>query len=711
MILMAALLFKWVLFLAVGAAGYYILRKRISKITLVWMGVVLVVIAAMANVVSSFVPPLRDEVVLTALGEKCEEAQKEEVFLAGYTIDEKDFLCGKSLEIRGGKWFWKGETYCWRIESDTRQPAGTTRRVILAVPVGWDRTLNFEGDKWRGKVEISIGGRTWTVDTYAKEWEIVSESIGRSDTSMLIWNQVRYLAVYTVVLLIGVVCIAFIMQTILRTPDRARSWLKRNYTKLIYLGIALTAFCLMIHYADRDSFWVDEMCQVSFVKGSFAEAMKCCVRLLECSPPLALMCAAIWYHIVPYGEQWLLLPSVFLAALSAYAMGLIGERLKNIWCGMLAALMTAFSTTVCVYAAYEYRAYPYMLAFSALTLYFYIRKNESGRKPGVVVAFAASMTALAMSHYFGMLACACYFLGDLYLWRKNQVKWKEGFLYLPPGVCSIVWFAAVAVYQGRSFISHLQWYGQPSVSGIWSLLRYLTGRMEPFYWILLFSLIGSIVYSLNNIRQNSHQFDWAVFYRGFFTATIIGVILLLFVYGTRINPKSSLWSQRYFMFLIPNTTILSAMFLCDLTDWIDKKISRLVLQRASIVFVGVTLLLNCFVTISTAKSHEPYRETADWLYQKSNYIFNDTTLIITCDYDFVKDGWEEYYITRQGRRDSIHVVSQSTLGQDDILQYDRIYLISLHSNTSNWLQTFLTENYIVAEDNYSNLRLQTYVRK
>lgn len=711
MILFTACTLKVLLLLAALFVGWRQFHLHLTRRSMISLDILVVLFAAAANFVSGYVPPVRDQVTLTAQGTGSAAAVSTEVYLAGYTVDGDSYTCGESLLIKEGHWFWSGETYAWRPETDSRQPDGVTRTVVLEIPVGWIRTLDFEGNQWRGMVEISGGTGTRTIDTYSESSSAVSAELGRSKTSDLILNQVRYLMVYAALMLVWFAGMVFIVRAALRSAERTQAWLKKNLGKLIYLGISLTTFGFMVLYADRISFWADELSQIAFVKGSLTEAFLCCLKLYECSPPLALMCSAVWYRIAPYGERWLLLISILLSALSIYMMGLIGEKLRNTHCGVLAAAMFAFSTTVWTNVAYEFRAYPYLMVFSVLTLYFYIRKNEPERERRWLVAFSLSMTSLAMSHYFGMLACAAYFLGDLFLWSKKQVKWTEGILYLLPGGCSIAWLAAVACYQGKSFISGLQWYGIPTMAKIQSLLVFLAGQTEFSYWILLLGITGAIAYCLRDKRGGQSNFVWPIYYRGFLAVVVITVIAAMFVYGAYINPKSTLWTERYFLFLVPNTTVLSAIVWCDLAMWLGGKDAKSITQKTAVLFLSVLLSLNCLVTMSTAKSHEGYRESADWLYRQSNYIFNDSTLIITVNDSYITSAWNEYYIARQGRRDSLNTVSQYSLNYEEALQYKRIYVNYWHTKASPSLQTFLAENYTMIEDHYSDLRLQTFTRK
>lgn len=719
MILMSAKAIKILLIGAVLLVNFLMFHKRLSRHKVLCLFILTIIFALFANKIASFTPSLTDQVILTALGENREEAMGQEVYLAGYTIDGKDFNSLDFLDIEEGHWFWSGESYSWRPETDKRQPEGVTRTVILNIPVGWSRSLNFSGNPYRGIVQIQAGGRTWSVDTYSEGNSVKSEWIEKSETSALILNQIRHLAVYAAVLLALSVLAVILTRVAVREPEASRIWMKEHSGRLIYGGIAIITFFLMFHYAGRFSFWLDEMYQISFVKDSLAEAFECCLKLLECSPPLALICSAAWYRIAPYGEQWLLLMSMLLTALSIYVIGLIGERIRNNYCGILAATMMAFSTTVWLNAAYEYRAYPYFLMFSTLTLYFYIRKNDSNRPLRCAVAFSVSLTCLAMTHYFGLVACAAYFLGDLFLWYKKQVKWKEGFLFVLPGVCSIGWLLAVASYQRRVFVSDLQWFPIPSISNIKEMLMFLTGNTEFFYWILWFSIANCIAHYLQDKQDRRQSFNWPAFYQRFFSCELVITIAFMFVYGVYINPKSTLWSERYFMFLLPSVITLLAMALHDLSAWLENH--GTIVKKTTALFVGLILSLNCLALISSSTSQSlssfgnnmtrtssPYREAADWLYQQSNYIFNDTTLIITTRND--KTGWIEYYITRQGRRDNLNIFEQGEINQDEALKYNRIYIQSVGGGAAaSWLQTLLNNNYTL-EANYNDIKVSVFTR-
>lgn len=128
------------------------------------------------------------------------------------------------------------------------------------------------------------------------------------------------------------------------------------------------------------------------------------------------------------------------------------------------------------------------------------------------------------------------------------------------------------------------------------------------------------------------------------------------------------------------------------------------------IFFTLLLSINCFVAVSTSSSPEPYREAADWLYTQSNYIFNEDTLIISTSVPFVVDGWNDYYISRQGRRNSLNVVSQYSLQEENIEPYNRVYLQYNHWGVNSWLQSYLNDNFKLESDK-TDIKVRTYIRK
>lgn len=721
MILLSSMLVKIFLVIAVSLCGYHFFSKKSCKKYFVHFCITIIAFAFLSNYISSFVPALKDTIKITALGENRAEARGQEVFLNGYTIDGKDFLAGESLEIESGHWFWSGETYAWRPETDSRQPDGVTREVILKIPVGWDRTLNFSGGIWRGLVEIDNKQDVWIEDTYTEDQSLKNIQIGRSKTSLLILNQIQYLVCYGLVLLLLSTVTIFLVQKALQSPIRAKEWLDKNNGKLIYVGIAFITFIIMFHYAGKFSFWRDELGQITFTKGTIEDAISYSLNMVNCNPPLELLFHTFWYRIAPYGEQWLLLPSMVLSCGSIFLLGILGERLKDKYCGVLSCILLAFSTTLWTNAAFEYRSYGFFIFFSTLTLYAYIRRNNAN-SIGWNILFSLALFCNAMIHYFGMVAMAGYFVADIYLLLKKQLKLKNFTAYVVPGLISVGWLLLVRVACGESMSNAVSWQPVPTFMHVLTLLKFLIGDMEILYWFLCAGMAISFSYIFSKNRGN---FDWIRFNIIFLFVFLIGCISLIFVYGNFINQKSTMWAERYFIFLLPNSILLSVIAVSNLICALIRKIEYLNFAYKCICFfVGIVMMLNCLGLMSNSTSlslsalgksdtrtSEVYREAADWLYEQSNNIFNkDTIIFIPQGYNSLA-GWCEYYITRQGRRDSLNVVSEYSIrNYDDILQYNQIYFQYIVRGPSSSLEKILNENYNLETDN-KNVKVRAYVRK
>lgn len=696
MILFTAAAIKILVFILTLVLCYRIFSERLDKKQLIFLGILVTIFACCANYIANLLPPLTDTVTLTALGEKREEARGMEVYLNGYTIDGEEYLAGKSLEIESGHWFWSGETYAWRPETDSRQPDGMTRTVVLKIPVGWDRTLNFSSSEWRGLVQIDDGYNVWVEDTYAEKSSIKVVQIAKSEIGVLLANQVRYVAVYTAIMLLIVFGSILLFNKVLHNEPESKEWFCRNNSKFIYACIAFITLLLMFHYAGNISFWYDELYEVAFTNGSLKEALMHCLYANCDNPPLVVLLETLWYHIVPYGEPYLLLVSIIPVCIAIFIMGVICEKIADKYCGILAAILMATSITIWNYAAYEYRSYACMVLFSTLTLYIFIKRNENKNQKKWTILFSLSMAALAMTHYFGILACIWFACADGYLLIKRELKIKDFIPYSFLAIVCLIWFAFVFIYKHKEGIP--AWHSVPNLLSIKSLLYFISGDYELTFWLFVFGIATSIIlYS----KENIYKVKWIRFYCVFSLFAITSSILLLFLYGNFINTNAPLWTNRYFLFLIPYVCLLSVSSISFIkTDY----------KKVFCIFFLLVLTLNCFSVVSTSKSNEPFREAADWIYTQSNYIYNDDTLIVCNANRLIAESWQEYYISRQGKRNDIQVITQYDISEEQLLQYNRIYIQYSHGELSPNLQTILDNNYKLGSDN-RDVQVRVYVRK
>ena len=708
MILMTDKIIRTVLFAVVLIGSVVLLRKNGSKKHLAAMGLLVVVFAFVANLLAGILPPLTDEVTLTALGECRSEAEAAEVYLKSYTVDGTDYDCLNHLEIDSGHWFWSGECYCWRPETDTRQPDGMTRTVVVGIPVGWSRTLNFASNIWKGKVQIETGGDSWVIDTYGEEELVINEPIGGSEKSVLIWNQIRYLAVYTAVLLALASIAILIINHVSKEPEESAAWLGRNKGRLVYAGIAVTTFAMLVYYANSQSLWNDDLQEIGTTMYGLKKVFSDLLTMRDASPPFFGICACLWYSIAPYGERWLLLLPITAVALFIYVMGLIGERLNGKPGGVFLSVLVAFSITVWGNAAFEFRPYGFVLLLVALCLYFHIRRNQANDPKKWMVLYSISMTCLAMTHYFGMLACGLLFFADVFLCTRKQLSWKAVWSYIPPAVASTIWLALIymATLRYRSVATVGNWYPVPSISAVRDILYFLAGRLDLTYWVFLLGGVSAVVYVVRG--REVKTIPWNRFYQVMSAAMIAVTILIMYVYGNYVNRESTMWIARYFFILLPPGAILSEQAIFNLIDVSTREQSaRSHAKLCASAFFAVFLSFNCMIGAPTAGTVQPFRQAADWIYSQGNYIFNDDTVVYTTS------GWEdaynEYYISRQGRRDPLNVIDRFA-SEEELLQYNRVYFQYGHTAGIGDIEQVLNEYYTL-EKTRDDIKVKVYVRK
>lgn len=706
MILLAAKVMKVLLFLAAVLVGYVLFRKRLSARELVCLGVLTVVAAIAANNAAGLLPPLTDQVTLTALGERREEAQKEEVLLDGYTVDDEEFIAGKSLEIEEGHWFWYGESYCWRIETDPRQPEGVTRTVVLRIPVGWVRTLNFNGSVWRGKVQITAGGNTWIKDTYAEESRTISEGIGSSEKAVLILNQARYLMLYTAVLLgLSVLAAAAVIKN-----RKLLDFCRRHRGPVIFAAIAVGQFLIALHFSGVDGFWYDELYEI----GWSVEKTSLLDRAFSSSAPLPIFGTifALWYPIAPYGEQWLLLLSEIGTAVGVFFVGMCGKEYEGDRTGILASLCAAGSGVLLTQCSYENRNYAFYFASSAVLLYLYLRsyRETYQKNPRNIFLMSAVMIFFAGMHWHAVVHCIALFLIDVIAYFRFNMRNRSIIPYLAAAISYIPNIIYV-LRTRRVFNLNFEWHRVPSWESVVELISYLAGNSDLLVGMFLLGasvLLSSFVLYRVNVSRNSRTL------RIYIPALLIAIVVTFFViYGT-INPKATLWQPRYFCDLFPCFFVLCGFGAATLSDWICKGHSAARHASSAMLLFSCLLILHfqtSYITAAGEKVKENYRGAADYLYEQANYIYNDTTLVLSADPSTVVTGWNEYYLTRQGRRDVINVASRYATSAETLLQYDRIYVLRLHSSYLDEPQKNVLDESYKKIDERTNYRIAVYQKR
>lgn len=715
MVQLTALIIRVLLPLAVMAAGGLLLRKRSWPGRMAVMIVLTALFAVAANSVSQALPQLTDEVTLTALDQKNEAGVATEVYLSGYTVDGKAYTAGDDLEILSGKWFWRGNTtYCWRSWTDTRQPDGVTNSITVRMPVGRDRTLEFESGVWRGMVEVSFNGTTQVVDTYTEQLGTVSAQVGQSDASALAAELGRRLAVYAAVLL-GLSAAAY-TALVWRRESLAR-FNERHRGVLIFLAIALVQLAFAIRHSGTDGLWVDELIEVGWsvqIPNMFQRAM------VDGLPkPISGLLIGLWIAIAPYGERWLLLLPEVVTAIGIFFVGLCGREHKNVRTGVFAELFAAVSGTLLYQCSFEIRSYCLYFAASAAVLYLYLKRYNS---PGPAklrenVALFIALVVFAQSHYYAYVICGALFLFDLTARLVFKVKKISMVPWIILGICSVP-IAVIVLKSGfiGGFVA--EWMPVPDISAVGNMIDYLLDgsvQLRVLFFLGIALMVGNIVRVIelradDPSRQERRMERLLVLLLPLYL--IVFLVTVLYVYG-HINTKAPLWVNRYFCGLQPAMFVLCGYAVNWVCRFVENNSRREGVAAAiCCVFIGLLVFPSALTTLESAaeRVREPYREAADYLYQDINHVFDDSSVIIDTTANPTSSiGWDRYYITKYGKRDSLNLRSLLLMDQEEILSYDRIYVAYQHDKYTDELTQILDTYYTKISDNTS-LKVAIYTR-
>lgn len=701
MILMAATCIKVLLPLLAGFLFWKQFQNTLSVKCRVGLAALCVLFACIANMAAGYVPPLTDTVTLTALGETGQAGKGQEVFVTGYTVDGETYGPQNAVE---GKWFWIGERYGWRPETDRRQPEGTTRSVTLEVPVGWERRVNFSVNEWRGKVEVTGIHGTQQVDTSVTG--IVS--IDRSNSIMLIQNQILSILVYTIIFLFLGALVTVFWRRYTRNPDDTKKFVIAHWEIWTYGGIALISLVFMIRYSGIKSFWYDEMYQVAF-SGLATSPVDAIFRYYSTTPPLYTMLMQAWYHLVPYGEGWLRLLSEIFTCFSVFFIGLCGRDLRNKRTGLIAALLSAGSPTVILLCGYENRTYGLMLLLTSLLLWLYIRQLRGIQSHSAAIFFV--MLLLAYTHYFGVFLCGALFLIDCYLRMTKRVGNKVFVPYLLVALCYLPWI--FYMYLQSTFDMKATWQPRPSLAGVIGVLKYITGDMEIVYTLFL---VGAAVIVAKTL---CHRWSYKTLPIGTFAEEmplllIAIMIFCLYIYGRFISPDATLWVERYFTNILPCAVLVGAQGVDECCTWLEG-VQR---TRSNAVEIAIVLFVLFSVIPAGAQQiiekvdtvYQPYREAADWIYEHGNIIYSPDTIVINSGPSAVVEGWNEYYMTEQGRRDVLNLRSQYQVDEQELDQYQHVITVSLHVSFEKrpWFQELQEVYHIIDQQN--NYKVTIYQR-
>ena len=687
--------------LIAGGIIYFGKMKGKEKSIIAGLLACLLLSALVANAVLSKVPLPTDEVVVTATGEKTKNAKRDEVYLTNYVVGGKEYAIKNPTE---GKWFWKGDAYMWRNESDLRRPEGTTRSITLGIPYGKDRSIQFGLSEWNGIVEVTYGGESQRYDLFKSGSETsLLAPVPDTDSFALYGTKLLRLVLFA---LMTVALTAFPVLCAVKYEDEVikKVWWK-NWDKIYYLGLAAAYVFLLQKQSVGGSMWYDEI----WVLGGLVDPN----FSYEESKVLSLI-ARVWYNIVPYGQEYLRLLSQLFVAGSIYFAGCAGKEFRGKRFGILLSSSVAFSLTIANQCAKGIRLYAFSLFLSTVLLYLYIKARKRNGTSSMVLFGCVSALAMEV-HEYAFMAVGLLLFSDFILIVLKKIPKKYWLEFVFPCAYGMYWLTGR--FGAHSAGVRTSYAGEPTLSNLLDCVEWLFSY-DTF--MLLFAATGSVmavVIYITKIMRHQFNFD-----QDFTSLTLVSVPILsiaaVYLYSRYIcGPGKSIMVDRYFMAFI----IFLLFVLCYSLDCVIFSIDELFqsnnAEKCLVVFILFYLCLNCWPEITPwdtwpagdRTQNNNYKGAVDYVLGQ-NEIYAPSTLFIWDHPVQVADVGITYYTTHKGERDDINHCSVAYL-PEDMEQYETLYVSYVfdRDKVNDALNELIEEQYELAGDN-TGARVRKYVK-
>jgi mannosyltransferase len=227
----------------------------------------------------------------------------------------------------------------------------------------------------------------------------------------------------------------------------------RSRSFWIVAGLTVVAAALRFATLGVQSYHHDEIVTASrILRDGFWHAMDA-VGFSESAPPLYYVLAWLWTQVTGTGEAGLRSVSALAGVATVPVTYMLGAQLSGRRAGIVAAALVAVNPML-VWYSQEARAYALFVLLTALSLLYFVRALDQGRRRDFIAWGIASALALA-THYFAAFPIAAE---ALWLLRRRGRETVPGLGIL---AAAGLLLAPLAIHQMS--IGHAEWIGNFSL--------------------------------------------------------------------------------------------------------------------------------------------------------------------------------------------------------------------------------------------------------
>ena len=482
---------------------------------------------------------------------------------------------------------------------------------------------------------------------------------------------------------------------------------------VLLLGMAI----FIVVNAPLQSFWSDEMSTIGYIRSemSFFDIIKGYMLEDAVNLPLYQLILKVFYEIMPYGEIYLLIPSIIFLMAAIVVIAIIGYKCGNEDIAFFCVCFGTISGKVIQYAAWDIRCYALLIFLLSVTILYYVKRHEDESMKNIWL-FGLFMLLLFFTHFFGAVVMLAFALSDLIFLLCKKINIKCIFSYLLAGGCLFIYLIIMLLNTKRDLSSH---YAKPGMDAVIRALEFMIGGR--FLCMVLF-LLGCIAIMIGIVKTGKNRAIWRVL-----------VFSCIWTFGTTLFiKKGTFFSERYFMVLVPQTILIMAVNLDAMIKLIfklsEKYLKKYNIWIKRIVAIGLILYFARYIYHNYQNCHEfhmdermPYRQSAEFLVDRGD-IYEEDTLLISAETCNLTEAWFEYYFEKRGfalpNRTIVHHHYRETdslehwgmVSEEEVSQYNHIIVFRMSMYLDESIQKFLDEYYQLEEEYFGD-RVRMYEKK
>lgn len=654
-------------------------------------GVIITVIVICINIFCLFPS---DYITMRALNEK--EVSAENTYITVQNIKDKN---DNTLiyKVSDGKWLDTNGGQRWGGVSVT----GLTDSITIKLQKGNNRKINFHATRWGGKVAISFNGSSEKIVSIYKDSDNDVMSVELPNT-----GSITKLGVINILLLfIEYFVLEVILFLLYKIKDRIILFIKRHQYECIAVVIAFVGFVIMMSFGNYKSTWMDDSATMGIAakNRSLGNVIETILKEESTTPPLYTIAWHYFSKLIPVGAGaltlWARMLSIIANTIGFYVGAIVVRKGWNKYVGIIFEMLLITSNALIVNSGFAVRSYGFMILMSLFLLYIIIRRFEDGTdsKNKTTALYTVAILAICYTHYFGILTCFGFFLYECYLFIKKRYTYKFIFSYIIAGAVYLPWLIVNYIITREQWGS-VFWISPPNYSSIISILLWLSSSQEL---VILCLMLGFFI-TLYKVKENRVDISLNIA----LIITIAAEIAIVFIYSKYINPKSSVWTNRYFLNLLPYMLIIASFGLVSVISFFVedkiKKVSFVYAVLAFLIFVNSNVVFRIKGDME-GMFYQPYREAAEYLLNQPDANSSDTLVLISSVYS---TGWD-YYLSHNGKFEPLSY--KKNFDGVDIQKYKKVYLLDIHIKLDDNNRKILEDNFHqVSQDEKSTV--QTYVR-